>query len=266
MSSIAQNKLINRCRARSPLSVLAIAAVLAALGGTASAEDFSSTDLQLLYGTNSKEDASNGTGTSDGKLTFLRAEHFGTWSLGDNYLDLDLFQGNQVGGAGAGSFGNDAHRQYFFIWVPRISLTKLAGIDLTGNFVKNIYAAYRMERASYGDFRADNYGISFDLAVPGTAFFEQDFYARQTNFDTGTKFMSRTVWLAPFDVGSVKAHFDGLLLVKTTTSTGTDIFAQPDLLFDVLPQGKLQAGVRFEYHKHNDYSRFTPMAMLKWTL
>lgn len=248
---------------------LAVPAIVAALSmplgvGSAVAEEFSNTDVQFLYSTRSKADAVNGTGTRDEKLWAMRAEHFGTWSHGDNYLFLDLYQGNQVGGPGAASFGGDGKRQYFFGWVPRLSLSKLTGRDLSAGFVRDVYLAYRMERASYGDFSADNYGVSFNLAVPGTAFFEQDFYARKTNYDNGTKFLSRTVWLAPFSVGPLNMHFDGLLLVKTTDKNGTDVFAQPDLLVDLLPKGQMQAGVRLEHHSHRNYSRTSPFAMLKW--
>jgi len=263
MSSIVRNKLIDSCKFNmNPLlMILSTALILAA--GAAKAEDFSSTDIQLLYTTKSKADAANGTGTSNGNLTTLRAEHFGTWAYGDNYLDLDLYQGKDVGGDGAGSFGADVNRQYFFIYVPRFSISKLAGLNLTNGFVKNIYAAYRMERSSYADFRADNYGVSVDLAVPGTVFFEQDLYARKTNFDKGTKFLSRTVWLAPFNVGSVGFHFDGLILVKSTDANKTDIFAQPDFLVDLLPKGAVQVGMRLEYHSHQHYERTSPNAMLK---
>jgi hypothetical protein len=93
----------------------------------ARAEDSSLTDLQLMFSTESKDDPGNGTGTSNKDLTFLRAEHYGTWSYGNNYIDLDLFMGDQVGGKGAGSFGRDASRQYYFLYEPRISLGKLLG-------------------------------------------------------------------------------------------------------------------------------------------
>jgi nucleoside-specific outer membrane channel protein Tsx len=251
-----------RLRGLLSLSVVGIALILTA--GLAQAEDYSLNDLQLLYTTQSKADPRNGTGTSDGDLAFLRAEHYGTWSYGNNYIALDLFMGDQVGGKGAGSFGKDVGRQYAFFYVPRFSLRKLFGDSLPSGFIKDVFVAYRMERASYGDFRSDNFGVSFDLAVPGVAFFEQDFYTRTTNYDHGRKWLSRTVWFAPFNVHGVGMHFDALVLIKSTDTSGTDVFAQPDLMFDILPKGTLQLGTRLEYHSARDYSRFTPYAMLKW--
>ena len=80
----------------------------ASCAAPAMAEDFSLTDVQLLYTTGARADAVNGTGTRNEKLTTIRFEHFGTHSLGDNYFSLDLFRGDQIGGPGAGSGGGDA--------------------------------------------------------------------------------------------------------------------------------------------------------------
>ena len=236
------------------------------LWGPAYSEDFSSTDIQALYTTRAKTDAGTGQGTADEKLTTFRFEHFGTWKYGDNFIDLDWFHGKEVGGKAAGSFGTETSDSYFFIYVPRVSLSKTLGFSLGDGFIKDIYAAVRLERASYANFRADNLGLSVDLKVPGTVFFEQDFYLRQTNFDVGNKFLSRTVWLAPFSLGGLSAHFDGLVLIKTTDNAGTDVFSQLDLLADLTSKGGIQTGIRFEYHRAKDYSRSTPYVMLKWTL
>ena len=244
------------------LSILGLA--LAMRGSPCRAEDFSLTDVQAYYTTRAKADPGDGTGTRNEDLAVLRAEHYGTWAYGNNYIDLDLFMGTQVGGKGAGAGGGDASHQFFFTYQPRLSLGALFGSGTGTGLVKDVFAVYRMERGSYGDFRADNFGLSLDVAVPGTAFFEQDFLARSTNFDRSTKFLSRTVWLAPFDVHGLGVHFDALVLIKSTDASGTDVFAQPDLLFDLLPKGRLQLGTRLEYHSARAYSRFTPYVLLKW--
>ena len=243
-----------------------LAVIFGVLCSTAFAENFSSTDIEAFYTTQAKTDPGTGTGTSNEKLLVTRFEHFGTWNYGDNYIDLDWFHGSTVGGQGAGSFGSNTSDSYFLVYVPRISFSKTLGFSMGDGFVKDIYVAYRLERASYANFHSNNIGFSVDLKVPGTAFFEQDFYMRQTNFDKGNKFLSRTVWLAPFQAGPIAAHFDGLLLVKTTDSSGTDFFSQLDLLADLTPKGGVQAGLRYEYHHSKDYSRSTPYLMLKWNL
>ncbi len=235
------------------------------VSGPSHAEEFSSTDLQVLYTPfldRDDPDLGNGIFTDSNRLTAVRLEHFGTWEYGDNFFCTDLTEGNEVGGKGSGSFGGDTESHLFLVYVPRLSITKLANTPLKG-FVKDVYLAGRLERASYGSYMAENLGISFDLKIPGTAFFEQDFYARNTNYDKGVEFLSRTVWLAPFSAGPVGMHFDGLALVKTTDN-GVNAFTQLDLLADVFNKGRLQAGVRLESAYYKDYERNTPYFMLKW--
>lgn len=243
----------------------ALAALLTAwmLPGMAAAEDYSLTNLQMFYTNNAKSDVGTGTGTSDEKLAVFRFEHYGTWKYGNNYINLDYFRGRDLGGEGAGSFGGDTKDSTFFVYVPRISLKQTFGWGGGDGFVKDIYLAGRLELASYGDFHANNVGVSFDLAVPGTAFFEQDFYVRRTNFDDGNQWLSRTLWLAPFKLGSLGAHYDGLVLIKSADTAGTDLFTQQDLLIDVVPRGMVQAGVRLEYHRTDDDARFSPYLLLK---
>ncbi|MDD2737124.1 MAG: hypothetical protein PHF56_24585 [Desulfuromonadaceae bacterium] len=229
------------------------------------AEEYSSTDLQILYTpflNRNDPDLGNGISSSSDKLTAARLEHFGTWKYGDNFLSVDLTEGSSVGGSSSGSFGSNSNAHLFLVYVPRFSLTKILNSQLDG-FVKNVYLAGRLERASYGSYRAENIGISFDLKIPGTAFFEQDFYARRTNYDKETEFLSRTVWLAPFSVGPVGMHFDGLALIKSTDN-GTNAFTQLDLLADLYNKGQIQAGVRLESAFYKNYDRNTPYVMLKW--
>ncbi len=126
------------------------------------------------------------------------------------------------------------------VHVPRIGLKKTFGWGGGNGLVKDIC-----------------------LAVPGTAFFEQDFYVRPTNFDEGNQWLSRTLWLAPFKLGSLGAHYDGPVLIKRTNVAGTDLFAQQDLLIDVVPRGMVQAGVRLEDHHSEDESRFSPHLMFR---
>lgn len=238
------------------------------LAPLADAEDFSSTNIQFARTGSAKQDIFNGTGTDNEKLNVFRAEHYGTWAYGDNYMVLDIFNGQRVGGPTSGSFGADTKNQTFFVYQPRISLSKLSGKTMSAGFVKDVYLTYRREQASYGDFHSDSLGVSVDLAVPGTVFFEQDFMARQTSVDNGTKWLSRTVWLAPFNVGGVGMHLDGLVLIKSTDNFGTNFFSQIDLLADVIEKGRLQVGVRLESARYKmpsgaRYSRTSPFLMAK---
>lgn len=242
-----------------------VSCALFLLAGPSQAEEFSSTDLQVLYTPfldRDDPDLGNGIFTSSNRLTAARLEHYGTWKYGDNFFCADLTEGSKVGGSGSGSFGRDTTAHLFLVYVPRFSLTKITSTPLRG-FVKDVYLAGRLERASYGSYTAENIGVSFDLKIPGTVFFEQDFYVRKTNYDKGAEFLSRTVWLAPFSVGPLGLHFDGLALVKTTDN-GFNAFTQLDFLADLLKNGQLQAGIRLESAIYEHFERNTPYLMVKW--
>jgi nucleoside-specific outer membrane channel protein Tsx len=261
--------MINRSTPATHGPAIAVALLASALFATpAGAEDFSSTNIQLATTGSAKQDVFNGTGTENERLSVFRAEHYGTWSYGDNYMVLDLFNGKKVGGTSAGSFGSDTNHQSFFVYQPRISLSKVTGSTIGVGIVKDVAVTYRREQASYANFHSDSYGLSVDLAVPGTVFFEQDFMLRKSSADKGTKWLSRTVWLAPFNVGGVGLHLDGLVLIKSTENFGTNLFAQIDLLGDVAAKGRLQVGLRLETARYklptgNLYSRTTPLLMAK---
>lgn len=254
--------------------ILAPGMVMAALALSmgAKAETFSITNIQLFTTDQAEMDALNGTGTEDEELTVFRAEHFGGWEYGDvygdNYFSLDLYHGVDVGGPGAGSFGSDTKHQMFFVYQPRISIPGLTAVANKDSFVKDIYLSYRREQASYGNFYSNNLGFSLDLAVPGTQFFEIDFLARQTNVDDGTEWLSRIVWLAPFEIGDLGAHFDGLALIKSTDAFDTSTLVQADFLIDVAGMQQFQAGIRLEHARYDDplggmYERTSPYLMVK---
>ncbi len=231
------------------------------------AEDYSATDVQILYGVNAKADAVNGTGTSNEKLTTVRFEHYGTFSLGDNYLSLDLFRGGQVGGQGAGSFGGDSKYQSFFVYMPRLSISKLTEKSLEFGPLKDVGLTTRFEYSSYANYRAVGPGLSFTWDVPGLAYLETAAYARKTNF-SGTHPLIRVVWIAPFTVAGLHFSADGLLLYSRPDNLGSNILAQPELRFSLDSNKKIDLGVRVEYAAYSaggtHYSRTTPMLMARW--
>lgn len=249
------------------LRTLALTAGLlcAALG--ARAEDYSLTDVQLLYTHEAEADPVNGTGTRDEKLTTVRFEHFGTHRWGDNYFSLDLFRGKEVGGAGAGSFGDSARVQSFFVYMPRFSLGKLTGTSMQLGPLQDVGLTTRFELASYGNYRAIAPGVSLSWKVPGLAYLETALYGRHSNF-SGTHPLLRVVWLAPFELGGWKFHADGLLLVSRPDDLGTNVLFQPELRVALDAAGKLEAGVRVEHARYrlagSGYSRTTPNLMLRW--
>lgn len=233
------------------------------------AEDYSATDVQLLYTTRSKADPVNGTGTSNEKLTSFRFEHYGTFKYGDSYLNFDNYYGENVGGPGAGSFGGNASNQQYATWMPRISLGKLLGEPLQFGPIMDVSLAARVEYASYGNFRAHGFGPSVDLKVPAFDYIQVRYLWRDTNYDKHHGFL-HTAWGTAFAAGSRKVHFDGYFWTTATDSNGRRLFAEPDLTIDIDPKGTFQAGLRVtrDTYKLNgaSYSRNSPQFILKWNL
>lgn len=240
-------------------------------------ESFSSSYAELGAASNTDHMYSNSDTKSS--LNFMRLAHYGVWDYGDNFFFFDQYKSADPL---YNSFNSNSDKALFAGWISRFSLNKLAGVDWSNNFVKGAYLAYRMERYPGTGFPTaiDNVGVSFDLAVPGTAFFEQDLYSRSSTAYSGSMYLARTVWLAPFTVGSVKLHFDGLLLVNTwntltDTKKKTLIQFQPELMADLTSNGKIQAGVRLIYDRGEqlidaDFSQYvtkshtTPMLLARW--
>ena len=249
---------------------LAVALVVAGLlsSACASAEDFSITSATLLYTNKAKADPVLGTGTSDEKLTTFQFEHFGGNAYGDIYIDAEVFNGKQVGGPASGSFGGNTQNQNLIVFNPRLSMSKMTGNKFELGPISDVSLIARFERASYADFRSDNFGISLNFKVPGFAYLESGILRRSTNFYSG-KALWRTVWFAPIDVGSSKVHLNGLLLVNGTDANGTEVFARPELLYQFDSNGAFQAGLRMEYHGYKiagkDFHRTSPSVMAKWT-
>ena len=255
-------------------------ALWAVSAGNASAtESWQNTNVTVGYTTQSKFDPVFGTGTEDEKLTTVRLEHFGVHEYGDNYFFIDTYHGKDVGnylGDGAGSFGDDTSNQYFGVWNPRLSLSKISGANLSFGIVKDVNLAARLERGAYANFRADNFGIALDLGVPGFSFFETDFYARRARFtgdggDAINTLFWRTFAILPFEVGGFQFTWSPLLLVNfNNEDRGTTVFVQPDLWLKI--NSHFDIGYRHEYARYKrtdaegggNYSRHMPTLQVRW--
>jgi nucleoside-specific outer membrane channel protein Tsx len=260
------------------LSPMLVIAALAAPVAVQATEVFQNTDVTLGYTTQSKDDPVFGTGTSDKKLTTLRLEHFGVHGFGDNYFSIDNFHGKNVGnipafsagGFNAGSFADNTKDQYFIVWNARASVAKLSDSKLAFGFVKDVSAMYRMERASYANFHADHFGPSFDLDVPGFAWFQTDFLLRKADYtgataaDKKSSLYWHTFAILPFEVAGAKFTWTPLLNVNFDKgANGTTTIFQPDLWvkFGASP---VELGFRAEYSHYKNFSRTSPTLLAKW--
>lgn len=251
----------------SRLIVAAIALGAGMFCSHASAEAYSSTNVQYYVTTQSKEDVVNGTGTSDKRLQSIRLEHFGTFKYGDNYFFIDEYHGQKIGGAGAGSFGGDSNDQQFIVWTPRLSLSGVTGSKWALGPIEDVYLAARAEWASYGSFRSLGIGPAVDWKVPGFSYFSTRLYRRGNNYNRAHAFF-HVVWSSSFALGSRKVHADGYLWTTQTDTHGRQWFAEPDFTIDVDPLGTFQAGLRVTHSQYklgaSNYSRTTPQLLVKW--
>lgn len=247
------------------------AAATAAIAAPAHAtEVFQNTDAVLGYTSNAKADPVFGTGTSDKKQTSLRLEHFGVHGYGDNYFFADVINGSQVGGPNAGSFNFDTKNQYVLVWNARLSLSKVTGSKMAFGPVDDVSLMYRMERGSYANYDANMIGPSFNLKLPGFAWFQTSFLYNKQNFSfagpdekKGHLFW-HTFAILPFELGGAKFTFSPLLWVNFSHGASkTETYIEPDLWVK-LGESQVDLGFRAQYHKYKDYSRTSPTLLARW--
>lgn len=249
----------------------AVALAMAGLAPASQAtEVFQNTSAVLGYTTQAKADPVFGTGTSDEKQTSLRLEHFGVHGFGDNYFFADVLNGNQVGGPSAGSFNFDTKNQYVLVWNARVSLSKVTGTKMSFGVIDDVSVMYRMERGSYANYDANMIGPSFNLAVPGFAWFQTSFLYNKQDFsfasadDKKGHLFWHTFAILPFEIGGAKFTFSPLLWVNFSKGgAGTETYLEPDLWVK-LGGSPVELGFRAQYHKYDNYSRTTPTLLAKW--
>ncbi|WP_156885820.1 hypothetical protein [Massilia niastensis] len=146
----------------------------------------------------------------------------------------------------------------------------MSGRNLAIGSISDISLIARYERASYADFRSYNHGISLNFKVPGFAYFESGLLHRKTNF-YNNEWLWRSVLMSdPLPIAGQKIHFNLLSLINGTGENGTEVFLRPELLWELSAKGAFQLGLRHEIHRYKingrDYSRKSPMLILKWNL
>lgn len=248
----------------------ALIAATTVLSSAHATEVFQNTSVILGAASESKADPVFGSGTSDKNATSLRLEHFGVHGFGDNYFFADVGTGNQIGGPTAGSFGFDTKRQTAIVWNARASLSKISGKKMEFGIIDDVSLMYRMEIGSYANYAANMIGPSFNLKLPGFAWFQTSFlYNKQdhsfaSDADKDGHLFWHTYAILPFEVGSAKFTFSPLLWVNFSDgANGTETYVEPDLWVK-LGQSPIDLGLRIQYHGYKNYSRTTPTLMARW--
>jgi len=221
---------------------------------------FSTTNLQLLYGSNF-HDNYYGNNTSDGKMTTLTLEHFSTWGYGDNYFFVDLLSGHFLDFTGTPS---GSQSRIYSEWAPRLSLSAISGHDMSAGIFKDFFLAGQLNRDGQG-FHAEMVGLGVDLTIPGFNVLSTNMYLRKDNFNRAT-WQNTTVWNIPLGAW---LSFEGFIDLYGSDNNGTEISTQPQLLVNLgklAGQGyeQLLVGVEWYYHHNRNLNSNALQAMLKW--
>jgi nucleoside-specific outer membrane channel protein Tsx len=254
-----------------------LALALLALAPAARADGFSTTNVQLLqgYGFDTLFDANFNSekGFDDGLKTTLTLNQFSTWEYGDSFFFADLVRGDIT------PFGGTAGQKYtdaYVEWHPRLFVNKMLGqTDPVLGFIRNWGIATEVNQGS--GFHAYLGGLGLDLQVPGFSVLGLNVFYRYDNFNQHGWQIS-PYWTVPFSIGPVPFRFTGFIDVNglsNDTDDGYEIWAQPELLVDVLAPfggkaGKLHAGVEWWYRRQSigdfEESSSTPQLMVQWTV
>ena len=234
-------------------AVLRMPAMLLAMGvclpfSSTQAQDggFSAWDVQLLYGREFQEpgvpeDASKGI------VTF---ENASGWTWGSSYFFADIVR----------SDGSDSHAtEVYSEWYPSASLSKLSGRNLATGVLRDVSATFGINAGSKSTGAAPLIflpGVTFDLQLPGFAFFSLGAYAYidqgrvdgTSNGCHSTTYQVTPSWALPFSVGSLRFSFDGFVdFIGEHGGCASQVLSQSQFKFDVGKPDDLYLGIEWQY-------------------
>jgi nucleoside-specific outer membrane channel protein Tsx len=254
---------------RTALRVLLAMACLA-LAPVARAGGFSTTNIQLLQGYNFDD---NWIGHPEhGNITTLTLNTFSTWEYGDSFAFADLMRREDAGAETS---------SVYLEWHPRLFVNQLLGQkEPLFGVIRNWGLAGEVNQGN--NFYAYMGGVGFDFVAPKfwvlgvNLYYRYDQYAHQ-------QWQISPFWTVPFAVGPVPFVFTGFVDINGTKSftgkQGVEIWAQPELLVDVLgaaggAKNKLLVGT--EIYIHRGYATIgdpnkivntaVPQAMVQWNI
>ena len=206
---------------------------------------------QLLFG--------SGYEFGDDKRSTITVEHVNGWEYGDNYFFLDIGE------------PFDEATGLYAEWAPRLSLSKMTGVDVSNAIWSDLYLAGMLEFGS--NLQTYLIGAGTNLTVPGFAFVEVDAYYRDDPDVDGSAFQVTSAWLSNFQVGAAKLQFVGFLDWSGAEGPkSANLLTQPKLLLDLghhwgTPD-RLLAGIEYTiwFSKFGTSTdEFVPQPMVKWT-
>jgi len=248
-------------------SLLAIAALAlpACLPIAASAATWSSTNVEYLYGWNYR--------LTDREAGIITLEHVSGFAYGDNFFFLDITHPVHDTTKPEALYGQ---------WDPRFSLGKITGAKLGFGPITDVLVTGELGYGAnlFGYQREYNYGLGFDIKMPGFAVFAINFWVHDTPYHDGVTYQISPYWAAPFHLGPVGFLFEGFLdyvgeegeAGKGAGVSHAYLITQPRLLLDLgslwKKEGDLFVGTEVDiWHNKfgvDDVDQVTPQAMVKW--
>ncbi len=232
---------------------LICALLLAGAAATAAAQNWSSTDVQLLHG--------RGFELGLDERDILTFEHASGWSLGTNFFFFDV---TEPFGGGTEIYGE---------WYSRLSWSKLGIIGEGRGLLQDVSFSASLNAGN--GFRAYLAGVTLHLKVPGFSFLDLDVMAYDDRSDSDVTYILTPAWELPFTLAGLDLRFRGFLdLIGAEGVRERQLLAQPELLVDLGKlwgsAGRLFAGIEYQYW-HNKYGlegvdESLPQAMFLWHL
>jgi nucleoside-specific outer membrane channel protein Tsx len=254
-----------------PVMLMAVGLCSPVCSAQAQDKGFSAWDVQLLHGRKFREPG-NPEDVSKSIVTF---ENAAGWSWGSSYFFADVLK----------SDGSDSHAtEVYSEWYPSASLSKLSGKSLGAGVLRDVSATFGINAGTKSTGAAPLVylpGVTFDLKLPGFAFFSLGTYAyidrgRITGASNGcnnTTYQVTPSWALPFSVGGLKFSFDGFVdFIGEHGQCASQILSQPQLKMDVgslaSKPGDLYVGIEWQYWRSkfgiSGLNESFPQALLFW--
>ncbi len=213
--------------------------LLSALASSAQAFDWSSSNLQLLYG--------NDFELGDRSRTTLTVEHAHGWQYGQNFFFVDTVY--------RGDIGIEIYAEVY----AYLSLSKTTGVKVGLGPVNDVsvMAGINIDnKPEHDNFKAYLAGLSFDLGNSRFDYLQLDVAVYKDDSVSGKYGWQFTpVWSIPFSIGDLRLKFRGFTDFRTgnTNRSGNfHVLAQPQMLIDVgdlagWKRDKLYIGTEYSY-------------------
>lgn len=235
----------------------------------AGAAQWSSTNIQYLYGTAYESIYFN---PSTGKLdsveesrSVVTVEHVNGWKYGDNFLFFDVTNSDRT--------DSDTPTAIYGEISPRLSFSKMTGKDLSAGIIKDVLITTTAELGS--GLHNYLYGVAVDLNLPNIPVFQINYYIRnESNPAADTGYQVTLVWIKPFSIGNLDFTFEGFFdyAYDLGDAVEDNIITAPRIMFDLGKTwgapGVLQVGVEYQIWRNkfgiDGIDEDVAQAMAKW--